>query len=1676
MSLLTPPSTSHRREKENHSLSTLPASSSSRVVWAQTSQIHDLAVSPKRPPTTASATKSRPAKSILKKRSPILIFPPAEPQREVTPEPNDPLVDLMYLEGPVAKILSATENLRELVEAYSVLAARLRTSVVPSTDVDASWPLFQPLRKNKAAFVDAVVRDLARALVDPATVFPKTEPDHGDDTHEWEEEREKMAVLLPSPQNTPVKTPEGEKKKKKDGMTADQVKYARDLCTTCHSVLRLLGLVFTLPALQNVFTESDLHQMLTATLAIPHADELPTPNARKTYALAIWLIQTQRLPESVMVRAADRIAYALRRGIEGELGKEGKKGSVSDGLKAVYDLSTYLPHIFIPAFTPLLPALLSNLLATTLPLRVQACHALGGFVLGLLVCDSTSKERHDSEVDRTRIAITVTEFLTRPPLPSTPRKSPFSSPTKLSSPLKPSMNLASPGKQDAPIVRTLRTTLNASSPSHAAHGPVWGLCVLAGLIVLLGGCVTETGLEGGKVGRIVSSLAALGMAHSRSSVRALACLMWRGIGWGWFVATGEGRAKAGVAAWWKVVLGNVELSTGTSIVGGLVNAASQEEEDDAEDEKEGMMRWDAGDLLRGAVSVLEVMVKKDDKTCKEAIDSLKQLVGAGKYRSSPDRHETQEDDEDSYENEDPNSWHPSSLIPHALFASIPHLMAVEFTSLSKALHPIFADRLVLRDVRALRRTEIMRGWGCTEPTPQPLTAPQKAPMWEGLVGVWRACLGEVAEFGDTHGVEIPRENDLVIVWEGLVGMGVGYFQDGGDDETTLNFVARTVDILVELLQDSSLELVPVSKLIAVTSSSASPEKKSTKLKAMKPKGGFKKSPEVPVLNLRTNKPDRPAPNSPRSPLAPGTVSNPNAVQKLRIVRRLWTVLRTLVPTSFLSTAAERMVACLMKGMEEFTDSSDSVLSVFSAHFGLDRDGEELENEEALVLWAELCVDVLVVCDVDALREFWGYVGRGAVDEGTWKWNWGVKECILVWGVFGERWGVEKEEGWEGLVCLLGVPFMDANSWDLSKEDVTRWQALLEHAVAKALDYGVDAITVLDTLVTSIAQHNAPISSSPSLIHSIEAPRWSSSGRTATRLVELLLSYLAPHLADTQEMSEGLVDFVSETLREAYPPTPRDTPVYLWAARAVMQLIEHCPETHIVAVLTSISDGLGIWIGDECKAWTVQELEYDILPLYQHVLLRIQSLPLGLETLQTFAALIESPFSGREDMPSPAVDAFRDFWEIAYVRMEQPKEGWPAEICNCLRVAMGIATPAIFDNGKELLVPHPKLAAAFCPSPSPALSTSSIEAIVSNSPRPSTPTPSTPSTFTSVSCTSTPSRPGSPVRSSSIPFPSRSPVGSPQRTPGTPTYTPRSAHRSLLSSKRRKLGDGDKENRSPAIALPIRSVEERISMRTAEDRAWVTKPFMLGKRRFEEEELDEDQPSPLKKGKKLDLFSDDSEDELDVNTDLVATSSIVEDVFTSKFFSPFKTTSSVDLFLFTPPKKRKRVFMEAVEVPTLREVYTRLKCTTSLESLRATPSSLFPSARHMCSVTREPASTRILASDGSSRKRRRASAEDIFSSSPLHPLEAPRSDSFSLTPVKTWNSPDFPSSDDDPHFGQVTPHRIISPKLRRAQGTHFEDPPSDDSTILASPSRDLAERRLQRLGSLNGLPKPVPFAV
>ena len=238
MSLLTPPNSSHRSDKDKENKFFAAGPSSRTVVWANQNLVHCLSTPPKDAP---GSSKHRPdaQKSILKKsrqNNPSLAVPVDVKQRDVTPEPSDALLNLYYLDHPVSQILeerSDNKNLGQLIEGYNVLAARLRASVSNATDADASWPLFQPLRKKTQAFVDAIVRDLGRAFIDPM------------DSFRTNEDEVLPKITLPSPKKSPSK--------KKGGMTEEQVKHARDLCTTSHSVIKLLSFMLSVSAVYNVF-------------------------------------------------------------------------------------------------------------------------------------------------------------------------------------------------------------------------------------------------------------------------------------------------------------------------------------------------------------------------------------------------------------------------------------------------------------------------------------------------------------------------------------------------------------------------------------------------------------------------------------------------------------------------------------------------------------------------------------------------------------------------------------------------------------------------------------------------------------------------------------------------------------------------------------------------------------------------------------------------------------------------------------------------------------------------------------------------------------------------------------------------------------------------------------------------------------------------------------------------------------------------------------------------------------------------------------------------------------------------------------------------------------------------------------------------------------------------------
>ncbi len=96
MTLLTPPHS--RSDKENRSAA---HSMSARVAWSQENEYHSATSPICTRKLATSASKELPVRSILKQTSyPILplLFP--ENERQVTPEPGDPLSDLHYLDRP----------------------------------------------------------------------------------------------------------------------------------------------------------------------------------------------------------------------------------------------------------------------------------------------------------------------------------------------------------------------------------------------------------------------------------------------------------------------------------------------------------------------------------------------------------------------------------------------------------------------------------------------------------------------------------------------------------------------------------------------------------------------------------------------------------------------------------------------------------------------------------------------------------------------------------------------------------------------------------------------------------------------------------------------------------------------------------------------------------------------------------------------------------------------------------------------------------------------------------------------------------------------------------------------------------------------------------------------------------------------------------------------------------------------------------------------------------------------------------------------------------------------------------------------------------------------------------------------------------------------------------------
>jgi hypothetical protein len=232
-SLLTPPSTSHR------SRDAPKRTRGSRVAWSQQNQYHHISQSPLKGRIASSSTRHRPARSILKEvehELPSVVV--EEPCREDTPQPEDPLANPYYLERPLSIILSSEVTLRDLVDAYTQLTARLRMSMTEFTDGDSSWALFNPLRQHRDEFAQALSRDLGRALENPSSSSPSS----------------LSTSVCASVAQTSLPSPKASPTKKRHGLTEQEVKHARDCFSTSQAALRFLLFALAVPTVYSLFS------------------------------------------------------------------------------------------------------------------------------------------------------------------------------------------------------------------------------------------------------------------------------------------------------------------------------------------------------------------------------------------------------------------------------------------------------------------------------------------------------------------------------------------------------------------------------------------------------------------------------------------------------------------------------------------------------------------------------------------------------------------------------------------------------------------------------------------------------------------------------------------------------------------------------------------------------------------------------------------------------------------------------------------------------------------------------------------------------------------------------------------------------------------------------------------------------------------------------------------------------------------------------------------------------------------------------------------------------------------------------------------------------------------------------------------------------------------------------
>ncbi|KAI0701435.1 hypothetical protein C8T65DRAFT_741739 [Cerioporus squamosus] len=255
-------------------------------------------------------------------------------------------------------------------------------------------------------------------------------------------------------------------------------------------------------------------------------------------------------------------------------------------------------------------------------------------------------------------------------------------------------------------------------------------------------------------------------------------------------------------------------------------------------------------------------------------------------------------------------------------------------------------------------------------------------------------------------------------------------------------------------------------------------------------------------------------------------------------------------------------------------------------------------------------------------------------------EWEPEVRSALWEVFVERWDSNdtgESPSWETAVVLLSASFIGRSDWDMESDAIDMWDKLLRQAIDTALDHGIDSTTLIDQIAGVIATNHSP------------------SSTAAVRVTDLLLSNV--EIGKARQVPSEVLDFANDTLNAAYPPAPRHKVMCMCLIRTLTRVIDGCPLELCSSMLELIVEGMRTWVADEFDVCTADEYSCDILPLYQTVLINMQSLPAYTQILETLAPLLVAPFCGRTDKQAGTVNAFNEFWQATYAGVPVPPCGY-----------------------------------------------------------------------------------------------------------------------------------------------------------------------------------------------------------------------------------------------------------------------------------------------------------------------------------------------------------------------------------------------------------------------------------